>query len=64
MSDSRIKQIDFAKGIAIILVVFGHSLAYEDVLKAIIFSFHVPVFFVCSGITMKVGQLNAKKYCI
>ena len=53
MSKKRLDYIDFTKGIAIILVIFAHSLAFADIPRAIIFSFHMPLFFICSGITGK-----------
>jgi len=49
-------QIDIARGIGILLVVFGHSLkqtqvhaAWIKVLTYLIYSFHMPLFFVLSG---------------
>lgn len=56
MSINRIKWIDVAKGIGIILVVIGHS----DVPFAshYIFWFHMPLFFILSGMTFK--WINSK----
>ncbi|MGB1249760.1 MAG: acyltransferase family protein [Candidatus Promineifilaceae bacterium] len=50
---SRIQYIDIAKGIGILLVVFGHSRLVLDTkgeLFNVIFSFHMPLFFFLSGI--------------
>jgi fucose 4-O-acetylase-like acetyltransferase len=47
----RIEWIDIAKGIGIILVVFGHSLASGTTLRQLIFSFHMPLFFFLAGCT-------------
>lgn len=51
----RLSWIDIAKGIAIILVVVGHFIqSYGkdlDFLLRLIYSFHMPVFFVISGLT-------------
>lgn len=51
--DKRIKWIDVAKGLTIILVVSGHLLqTYSnqlDFVFKLIYSFHMPVFFVLSG---------------
>lgn len=41
--------IDILKGIAIILVVVGHIPYTPWVLRAWIYTFHVPLFFACSG---------------
>ena len=53
--DSRNVQIDIARGIGILLVVFGHSYfpLHSDKLFDIIFSFHVPLFFLLSGIFLR-----------
>lgn len=51
---SRITWVDFAKGLAMILVVAGHTIQYGDVgiyIKGIINSFHMPLFFLLSGYT-------------
>ena len=43
----RITWVDFAKGVAIILVVLGH--ATQGDLQKFIFVFHMPFFFVIAG---------------
>lgn len=50
--------IDVAKGIGILLVVLGHSrLAPADgPLHRVIFSFHMPLFFVLSGVFLRAGD--------
>lgn len=54
----RVQWIDCAKGIAICLVVIGHSMVRssdftaDDIVRGIIFSFHMPLFFFCSGLMM------------
>lgn len=45
--------IDIAKGIAIILVVVGHTLTVTSPVRAVIFSFHMPLFFVLAGYTFR-----------
>ena len=47
----RIKYIDIAKGIGILLVVMGHNdlMAIFPFIKKLIFSFHMPLFFFLSG---------------
>jgi fucose 4-O-acetylase-like acetyltransferase len=52
----RNNMIDIAKGIGIILVVIGHNnvlLSHFDYLKSFIYSFHMPLFFILSGIYLK-----------
>lgn len=45
--------LDMAKGIAIALVVLGHCLSYDDPLRDFVYSFHMPIFFVLAGFTMR-----------
>lgn len=45
----RLKYVDIAKGIAIIMVIIGHSTS--RVLRGVIFSFHMPLFFILSSYT-------------
>lgn len=49
----RIEYIDIAKGIGIILVVAGHLLDKESELCKFIYGFHMPLFFVLSGLLFK-----------
>lgn len=62
LKPQRIEWIDCAKGIAILLVVFGHSV--YGVLRGAIFSFHMPLFFIMSCLTYKLstdmGQFGRK----
>lgn len=50
-ANGRIEWIDFARGIAIILVCLGHCCC-PKFLKMWIYSFHMPLFFIISGITL------------
>lgn len=52
----RIKHIDILRGIAILLVVFGH-ITHITPLRTYIWGFHIPIFFIISG-----GLFNKKKY--
>lgn len=47
--EKRIKWIDVAKGLTLILVVLGHTLRTGFV-RNIVYSFHVPCFFFLSGV--------------
>lgn len=53
----RIGYIDMAKGLAIILVIVGHSSFVPHIAKMILYIFHIPLFFFLSGFT-----LNVRKY--
>jgi acyltransferase len=49
---NRLNYIDYAKGIAIVLVVFGHILADDSPVKTWIYSFHMPLFFIVTGMLL------------
>jgi len=53
----HLSYIDVCKAIGIILVVFGHTYGIPEVLYNIIYSFHMPLFFVIAGIVY-----NENKY--
>jgi fucose 4-O-acetylase-like acetyltransferase len=49
MNNQRKNYVDIVRGIAIILVVFGHA-GYPEYLGRFASFFHVPVFFFLSGL--------------
>ena len=56
MTKKYYKEIDILKGIAIILVVLGHSISYLgesskswSLVNEVIYNFHMPIFFFASG---------------
>ena len=53
-SGLRLKYIDIVKGVAILLMVYGHwDTTYSSVDIRLIFSFHMPLFFIISGYFLK-----------
>jgi acyltransferase len=48
----RISWVDVARGIGILLVLFGHAIDHE-VNRYLIYAFHMPLFFFLSGIVFK-----------
>jgi fucose 4-O-acetylase-like acetyltransferase len=52
ITTSRISYIDMARGIAISLVVLGHVVYGNNPLCIWIYSFHIPLFFMISGILL------------
>lgn len=50
MENQRIQYIDIAKGIGIFLVVIGHCINISSFLGKWIWSFHMPLFFIISGL--------------
>ena len=61
MSQKRISYIDTAKGIGILLVLIGHSEYPSTNLITWISSFHMPLFFILSGILFAHTGAAAKK---
>lgn len=58
----RNSMIDAARGIAIILVVLGHSFyQLETPLNLMINSFHMPLFFILSGFLAKTKIESCEK---
>ena len=55
----RINWVDFAKGVAIILMVLGHAV-YND-LQKFIFVFHMPFFFIMAGFLLNFEKWGGRK---
>ena len=53
-STGRIEYLDLAKAIGMILVIAGHVVSSDTATKRIIYSFHMPLFFLLSGMLLKV----------
>lgn len=49
----RLVWIDIAKGITILCMIVGHVYPLEHPVRNLIFSFHMPMFFILSGYTAK-----------
>lgn len=58
ITTNRNQWMDVAKGLAIILMVIGHT-PIPEMLSRFIYSFHMPLFFIASG-----WMTNWKKYTI
>lgn len=56
----RIDYIDILKGLAMILVVVGHIAFISSDTHKYIYSFHMPLFFVCYGLTYKSKKYDSK----
>lgn len=57
MENSRIAWIDIAKGLGIFLMVCGHT-SIPDYLSNYIWSFHMPLFFIISGMLYNPNKLR------
>ena len=50
---NRKQEYDIAKGIAILLVVCGHVFTASTNLRTIILAFHLPTFFMITGMLLR-----------
>lgn len=67
IANNRIKWIDYAKAIGIILVIIGHAISKYNlnlsVLEKFIYSMHMPLFFIISGYLFKWdSSINKKEF--
>lgn len=49
----RVAWLDIAKGIAILCTIVGHTVSYGSRARNLIFSFHMPLFFLLAGYTIR-----------
>ena len=63
MNNNRNTIIDIAKGILMILVIIGHFSFFEYEARTItlIYSFHMPAFFIIAGILSHINETNTYK---
>ena len=59
---NRVEYIDNTKGLLIFLVILGHCINGENYLKNIIYSFHMPAFFIVSGILLNYSSAVGKNF--
>jgi acyltransferase len=52
--------VDNARGIGILLIIIGHAPGLPKLANEIIYSFHVPLFFLLSGFSFKESMLNLR----
>ena len=56
MNSTRIDYMDSVKGVGILLVLFVHFTPVDTLLKGILISFFMPLFFIASGFYFKGGE--------
>lgn len=52
-AENRIDHIDIAKAIAIFMVVLGHTVSGDTTIKTVLYSFHMPTFFILAGMVIR-----------
>jgi len=55
--------LDVLKGLGIFLVVFAHTCKADVGQKSVIYLFHMPLFFVLSGLLCHIQQKKARWVC-
>lgn len=63
MQRNRLEYIDIAKGVTIILMVLGHS-SLPSCIQHYIFAFHMPLFFIVSGMVTRWEKYDVRMFCI
>lgn len=64
MEEKRLKYLDYARGFSMLLVMYAHFFTVKEApLRLWIYSFHMPIFFIITGILIykKNSKLNIKK---
>ncbi|MFL9927064.1 acyltransferase family protein [Herbaspirillum lusitanum] len=56
--NSRSKHLDVAKSICLILMIAGHTKGVDKSIYHLIYSFHMPAFFVIAGMTHTAGRTS------
>lgn len=63
MAKNRVAWLDIAKGMAIILMVLGHTSIPETASK-FIYAFHMPLFFIASGWVTRWDKLKLPQFIV
>ena len=53
MERNRDVSFDILKGIGILSVIIGHNISFDSPIRLFIYSFHMPLFFLCAGYFQK-----------
>jgi acyltransferase len=57
----RVGNVDSVKGLGILLVVLGHTKNLPDSIHWVIYSFHMPLFFILSGVFFDFSKFSLSK---
>lgn len=52
----RLRYIDLTKGLAIFLMLWGHTMTSVNSVHIWIYSFHMPIFFIICGILIRIKE--------
>lgn len=59
--NSRLYFLDYSRCLAMFLVIFAHCFVNNSTVRLYIYAFHMPFFFMVSGMLHKVGKQNLKR---
>ena len=59
MDKNRIQYIDIARGISMVCIVLGHL--GEPQINRVVFTFHLPIFFLISGYFLRQHRIIRQK---
>lgn len=57
---SRMEWLDYSKAVGILLVVIAHALEKDNLINIYSYSFHLPLFFLLGGVTIKENTFQLK----
>lgn len=60
VNNKRLDYLDYVKGFGILLVILGHIYTADNYIKIWIYSFHMPLFFIISGLLIKHTNLKER----
>lgn len=63
MASKRVEWLDSLRGVAMFTVVLGHVASLSKSMQTLIYSFHMPLFFMISGALFKVEKYSSLKEC-
>lgn len=60
--NNRRDDIDYARGIAMLLIVIGHTPDLNSIVVKVLYSFHVPLFFIITGMLIAYTRSENKSW--
>lgn len=64
MASRRVEWLDSLRGVAMLTVILGHVASMSKTMDTLIYSFHMPLFFMISGALFKVEKYASLKECV
>lgn len=58
----RLEYLDLSKGLGIILIILGHIYEINNPITMFAYSFHIPLFFIISGMLLKYTDIESRNF--